>query len=116
MLAELVGLEGQAGRSAGTCRPSQPGSGSDGTPAPGESPALEVRIRIATVETRSFGVTGMSCEHCARAVRAEIGKLPGVTDIDVDVAAGEVRITGEPLPDDAAVRDAVQEAGYEFAG
>jgi len=68
------------------------------------------------VETRSFGVTGMSCEHCARAVRAEIGKLPGVTDIDVDVAAGEVRITGEPLPDDASVRDAVQEAGYEFAG
>ena len=50
------------------------------------------------------------------AVRAEIGKLPGVTDIDVDVAAGVVRISGERLPDDTAVRDAVQEAGYEFAG
>jgi copper chaperone len=116
MLAELVGLEGQAGRSAGTCRPSQPGSGSDGTPASTDGPALAVRIRIATVETRSFWVTGMSCEHCARAVRAEIVKLPGVTDVDVDVVAGEVRITGEPLPDDAAVRDAVHEAGYEFAG
>jgi copper chaperone len=68
------------------------------------------------VETRSFGVTGMSCEHCARAVRAEIGKLPGVTGVDVDVAAGTVRITGEPLPGEAAVRDAVQEAGYEYAG
>ncbi len=66
--------------------------------------------------TRSFTVTGMSCEHCARAVRAEVGKLPGITDIDVDVAAGVVRISGEPLPDDAAVRDAIQEAGYEFAG
>jgi copper chaperone len=68
------------------------------------------------VETRSSGVTGMSCEHCARAVRAEIGKLPGVTGVEVDVAAGTVRITGEPLPGDAAVRDAVHEAGYEFAG
>ena len=58
----------------------------------------------------------MSCEHCARAVRAEIGRLPGVTDIDVDVTAGTVRITGEPLPDDAALRDAVHEAGYTFAG
>ncbi len=58
----------------------------------------------------------MSCEHCARAVRAEIGKLPGVTGVDVDVAAGTVRVTGEPLPADAAVRDAVHEAGYEFAG
>lgn len=68
------------------------------------------------METRSFTVTGMSCEHCARAVQAEVGKLPGVTDIDVDVAAGTVRISGEPLPGDAAVRDAIQEAGYEFAG
>ena len=68
------------------------------------------------METRSFGVAGMSCEHCARAVRAEIGKLPGVTVIDVDVAAGAVRITGEPLPDDAALREAIQEAGYEFTG
>jgi copper chaperone len=68
------------------------------------------------VETRSFTVTGMSCEHCARAVRAEVGKLPGITDIDVDVTAGAVRISGEPLPDDAAVRAAIQEAGYEFAG
>ena len=77
--------------------------------------AVAGRTSIATVETRSFGVAGMSCEHCARAVRAEIGKLPGVTEVDVDVAAGTVRVTGEPVPDDAAVRDAVQEAGYEFA-
>jgi copper chaperone len=68
------------------------------------------------VETRSFTVTGMSCEHCARAVRAEVGKLPGITGIDVDVPAGAVRISGEPLPDDAAVRAAIQEAGYEIAG
>ena len=68
------------------------------------------------METRSIGVAGMSCEHCANAVRAEIGKLPGVTVIDVDVAAGTVRITGEGLPDDAALRGAVEEAGYQFVG
>ncbi len=63
-----------------------------------------------------MAVTGMSCEHCATAVRAEIGKLPGVTGVDVDVAAGTVRITGSPLPGDAALRAAVEEAGYELAG
>ena len=68
------------------------------------------------MDTRSIVVTGMSCDHCAHAVRAEIGKLPGVTEVDVDVAAGRVRITGQPLPGDAALRDAVEEAGYEFAG
>jgi len=68
------------------------------------------------VETRSILVSGMSCEHCAAAVRAEIGKLPGVTEVDVDVAAGTVRIGAERLPGDAALREAVEEAGYEFAG
>jgi len=66
--------------------------------------------------TRVIVVTGMSCEHCARAVRAEVGQLAGVTDVDVDVAAGKVRITGEPLPEQAALRAAIEEAGYEFAG
>jgi copper chaperone len=59
-------------------------------------------------------VSGMSCEHCARAVRAEIGRLPGVTDVAVDVASGEVRIVAEPVPDDAALRAAVDAAGYEM--
>ena len=68
------------------------------------------------METRSIMVNGMSCDHCARAVRAEVGKLSGVTEIDVDVGAGRVRITGQCLPGDAVLRDAVEEAGYEFAG
>jgi copper chaperone len=58
----------------------------------------------------------MSCEHCARAITAEITRLPGVTGVDVDVTAGTVRITGDPLPGDAPLREAVEEAGYEFAG
>ena len=71
---------------------------------------------IPVVGTRSIVVTGMSCEHCANAVRAEVGQLPGVTEVDVDVAAGTVRITGEQLPGDAALREASEEAGYEFTG
>ena len=58
----------------------------------------------------------MSCEHCASAVRAEISRLPGVTGVDVDVDAGTVRVSGDPLPGDALLREAVEEAGYEFAG
>ena len=53
---------------------------------------------------------------CANAVRAEIGKLPGVADVAVDVAAGTVRISAGPMPGDAALREAIEEAGYEFAG
>jgi len=60
-------------------------------------------------------VNGMSCEHCAKAVRTQISGLPGVTDVDVDVASGEVRISAQPVPDDAALRSAVDAVGYQMA-
>jgi len=71
---------------------------------------------MTIVSTRQIAVTGMTCDHCARAVGAEISRLPGVTGVDVDVAAGTVRVSGDPLPGDASLREAVEEAGYELAG
>jgi copper chaperone len=73
-------------------------------------------VTMVSVSTRSIAVTGMTCDHCASAVRAEISKLSGVTGVEVDVAAGTVRITGDPLPGDTPLREAVEEAGYDFAG
>ena len=70
---------------------------------------------MGAVETRVVAVTGMSCDHCARAIRAEVGGLPGVAAVDVSVAAGEVTITADPFPGDAALRAAVEEAGYQIA-
>jgi copper chaperone CopZ len=79
-----------------------------------ESASADATMTI--VPTRRIAVTGMTCDHCANAVRAEISKLPGVTGVDVDVTAGAVRVCGDPLPGDAPLREAVEEAGYEFAG
>ena len=67
------------------------------------------------MDTLTILVSGMTCEHCARAVRAEVGGLPGVTAVDVDVAAGTVVISGASLPGRAELREAIAEAGYELA-
>jgi copper chaperone len=62
----------------------------------------------------TYTVTGMTCGHCVSAVTEEVGQLPGVTDVQVDLATGKVTVTsGAPL-DEQAVRDAVDEAGYEL--
>jgi copper chaperone len=62
--------------------------------------------------TGTHDVVGMTCDHCARAVRTEVSALDGVTDVDVDLDSGAVRITAEhPVPT-TALRDAVEEAGY----
>ena len=32
-------------------------------------------------------VEGMSCEHCVKAIKSAVAKLPGVTDVQVDLNA-----------------------------
>ena len=65
--------------------------------------------------TTTYTVTGMTCGHCVQAVTGELGALPGVDAVQVDLGTGAVTVTSaEPLPADA-VRAAVDEAGYELA-
>ena len=47
------------------------------------------------------------------AVQTEVGKLDGVTDVSVDLASGQVTIVANEAPDAGALREAVEEAGYE---
>lgn len=65
--------------------------------------------------TKTYTVTGMTCAHCVGAVSAEIGRIPGVTDVQVELATGAVTVTSEDTTDDDAVVAAVDEAGYEVA-
>ncbi|MFE3292836.1 heavy-metal-associated domain-containing protein [Rhodococcus sp. NPDC059234] len=63
----------------------------------------------------NYTVTGMTCGHCASSVREEVGKIDGITAIDVDVPSGRLTITSTAPLVDAAVIDAVDEAGYTAA-
>ena len=65
--------------------------------------------------TETHHVVGMTCDHCARAVRTEVSAIEGVNDVDVDLATGAVHITAnQPVPP-TALREAVEEAGYTLA-
>jgi copper chaperone len=64
---------------------------------------------------RTYTVEGMTCDHCVQAVTSEVGRVPGVTGVTVDLAAGAVTVTGETV-DDAAITAAVDEAGYTLVG
>ena len=68
---------------------------------------------MSHIETHN--VVGMTCDHCVRAVRAEVSAIKGVTDVDVDLVGGIVRVTAEQPVPVTAVRSAVEEAGYTLA-
>ncbi len=65
--------------------------------------------------TISVTVTGMSCGHCASSVRDEVGNIPGVTAVDIDLASGKVTIDSERQVDADAIKTAVEDAGYQLA-
>jgi len=64
----------------------------------------------------SFTVSGMTCDHCVNAVRTEVGRVAGVSGVEVDLAAGVVTVTSEAPLDVESVRAAVDEAGYVLVG
>ena len=65
--------------------------------------------------TTDFTVTGMTCGHCVSSVSEEVGRIAGVTDVQVDLASGKVSVTSTRPLDSQEVRAAVDEAGYEVA-
>ena len=65
--------------------------------------------------TRTYRVTGMTCGHCVRSVTQEVGALPGVTSVEVELATGEVTVQSDrPLTEEELVA-ALDEAGYQLA-
>ena len=66
------------------------------------------------METITYTVPGMHCGHCERAVSAELEQVAGVASVDVDLETKLVTVSGSGL-DDAPLRAAIEEAGYEAA-
>ena len=65
-------------------------------------------------ETLIYTVPGMHCGHCKQAVSEEVSAVSGVNSVAVDVETKRVTVVGDAL-DDAGLRAAIDEAGYEVA-
>jgi copper chaperone len=65
-------------------------------------------------ETLTYTVPAMHCANCEAAVSEEVSTVAGVESVSVDLEAKRVEVRGERL-DDAAIRAAIEEAGYEAA-
>jgi copper chaperone CopZ len=68
------------------------------------------------MSTASYTVVGMTCGHCVNAVTEEVSAVPGVGTVDVDLESGGLTVSSDAPVDEAAVRAAVEEAGYSLAG
>jgi len=71
------------------------------------------------MNTQTFQVTGMTCNHCVGAVTGELKTVPGVTDVQVNLVEGglsPVTVTSEARLSEQEVAAALDEAGdYQLA-
>ena len=65
--------------------------------------------------TSTYPVTGMTCEHCVRAVTEEVRRIEGVADVMVGLPTGALTISSSQPVEEAAVAEAVEQAGYRLA-
>jgi copper chaperone CopZ len=66
----------------------------------------------------TYGVVGMNCSHCVAAITDEIGRLPGVRDVTVELVEGGtsgIHVRSDVALDTKLVSRAVDEAGYALA-
>ncbi|WP_334683372.1 heavy-metal-associated domain-containing protein [Arthrobacter sp. CAN_A212] len=66
----------------------------------------------------SFGVAGLTCGSCASRVSSAVGEIDDVTDVQIDLVAGgtsTVTVLSNQVVPAAAVRSAVEQAGYQLS-
>ncbi len=61
----------------------------------------------------TFQVTGMTCAACQANVTRRVGKIDGVSDVDVNLLSGRMQLLYDPeKTNPGAIANAVQEIGY----
>jgi copper chaperone len=62
-----------------------------------------------------YRVPAVSCDHCIRAITDELGKLPGIQNVGVDLKTKLVTVQHDGSVSDADLRAGIEEAGYDIA-
>lgn len=68
-----------------------------------------------TAQTTTYRVPEVSCQHCVKAITDEVGGIPGVARVDVDLGEKLVTVEHDGSVGDAQLRAGIAEAGYEIA-
>jgi copper chaperone len=71
-------------------------------------------IEEESAMSQTYRVSGMTCQGCVNAVTNAIKAAAPGAGVAVDLAGGTVTV--DHLDDEAVLRQAVEEAGFEFGG
>ena len=64
------------------------------------------------METRTFQVPAIQCEHCTQTIQMEVSELPGVTAVSADVDTKQVTVSWDKPASWEAIKKLLTEIGY----
>lgn len=64
---------------------------------------------------RTIKIDGMSCPHCANSVKIALEDIRGITNVDVNLQAGQATVEGSGF-DDNDLREVIEDEGYTVTG
>ncbi|MGG1573496.1 copper chaperone CopZ [Fictibacillus sp. NRS-1165] len=68
------------------------------------------------MEKKTLNVKGMSCNHCVNAIEGSVGKLAGVSEVQVNLSEGKVDVTFDSNKVSLEkIKETIDDQGYEVA-
>lgn len=64
------------------------------------------------MNTVTFKVPAIHCQHCIHTVSMELSELEGVTNVNADLETKKVEVAFEPPADEALLRQTLAEINY----
>ncbi len=64
--------------------------------------------------TKTIAIEGMHCQHCVGAVKEALAAVAGVTGVTVSLEKNNAVVEGNA--DDAALKAAVEDTGFDVVG
>ena len=68
------------------------------------------------MSTSVYTVQGMTCSGCVNKVINAVTAVDGVSDVDVDIATGELTVISDEPIDSEAIRKTIADVGYSVVG
>ncbi len=66
------------------------------------------------MENLTLNVQGMSCGHCVSAIETSVGKLAGVSQVNVKLDDAQVEVSfNESLVSLDTIKETIEDQGYE---
>jgi copper ion binding protein len=67
------------------------------------------------MQTVTYNIPNISCDHCVHTIKMEVGDLDGVTNVEADVSTRQATISFDTPATEDVIKNVLAEINYPVA-